>query len=252
MKTTLKGGFLFLLHMAQKIIIVGASSGIGRELAILLSKSGNKVGVTARRDKLLNQLAVDYPNAVVPMVFDCTSENAIENFESLIKMIGGLDLFIFSSGTGDLNESLDDDIEQMTNKLNVLAFSKIIGWALRFFQTQGFGHLVAISSIGGLRGSGIAPSYNASKAYQINYLEGLRQKAVKSKLEIIVTDVRPGFVDTNMAKGEGKFWVAPPKKAAEQILRAIKRKKDTVYVTKRWKIIALILKILPTWLYKRM
>ncbi|MGW9684768.1 SDR family NAD(P)-dependent oxidoreductase [Flagellimonas sp. 2504JD1-5] len=238
--------------MEQKAIIVGASSGIGRELALTLAHSGFKVGVTGRREELLDQLANDYPNSFIPKAFDCTKENVIENLETLVENLGGLDLFIFSSGTGDLNESLDDGIEQMTNNLNVLAFSKILGWAFRFFQKQGFGHLAAISSIGGLRGSGIAPSYNASKAYQINYLEGLRQKAVKSKLKITVTDIRPGFVDTAMAKGDGKFWVAPPKKAAKQMYSALQRKKDKVYVTKRWRIIALILKILPTWLYKRM
>ena len=111
---------------------------------------------------------------------------------------------------------------------------------------------MAISSIAGLRGSGIAPSYNASKAYQINYLEGFRQKAAKAKLQIAVTDVRPGFVDTDMAKGDGKFWVAPPQRAAKQIFSAIIGKKDRVYITKRWRLIAIILKILPTWVYKRM
>ncbi|MGX1928245.1 SDR family NAD(P)-dependent oxidoreductase [Flagellimonas sp. 2504JD4-2] len=238
--------------MEQKAIVIGASSGIGRELAIILSQNGYQTGIVGRREELLVQLNKDYPNAFVPKALDCTSENVIESLEALVENLDGLDLLVFSSGTGDLNEPLNDQIEQMTNNLNVIAFSKVVGWAFKFFQNQGHGHLVAISSVGGLRGSRIAPSYNASKAYQINYLEGLRQKAAKSKLTITVSDVRPGFVDTAMAKGDGKFWVAPPKKAAKQIYNAIKRKKDRVYVTKRWRIIALILKILPTWLYKRM
>jgi short-subunit dehydrogenase len=60
--------------------------------------------------------------------------------------------------------------------------------------------------VAGIRGSRQAPSYNATKSYQINYLEGLRQKSRKS---IFVTDIRPGLVDTDMAKGEGLFWVMP-------------------------------------------
>ena len=111
---------------------------------------------------------------------------------------------------------------------------------------------MAISSVGGLRGSRIAPSYNASKAFQINYLEGLRQKATKLKTDIFVTDIRPGFVDTAMAKGEGQFWVASVQKSTNQILDAINKKKKIVYITKRWKLIGIILKRLPRVIYDNM
>jgi len=123
---------------------------------------------------------------------------------------------------------------------------------MKFFKSQGHGHLVNISSIEGIRGNGLAPSYNATKAYQINYLEGLRLNVSKSKLPIFVTDVRPGFVDTAMAKGEGLFWVAPVKKAADQIYGAIKRKKNVVYVSKRWRLIGYILKAIPYSMLKRL
>jgi short-subunit dehydrogenase len=108
---------------------------------------------------------------------------------------------------------------------------------------------VAISSVAGLRGSSIAPAYNATKAFQINYLEGLRQKAAKLNSQFFVTDIRPGFVDTAMAKGEGQFWVASVDKAVDQILAAIKKKKKIVYVTKRWKLVADILKMIPARIY---
>ena len=112
--------------------------------------------------------------------------------------------------------------------------------------------LVVITSVGGLRGSGIAPAYNATKAYQINYLEGLRQKASKLEGQIFVTDVRPGFVDTDMAKGEGQFWVSEPEKAAKQIYTSIRRRKKISYITKRWLLIAILLKLMPKFLYDRM
>ncbi len=117
------------------------------------------------------------------------------------KLIDGLDHLILSSGTGYLNENLDFEIENKTNSLNVNAFTEIVDWAFNYFEKQGKGYLVVISSIAGLRVSWIAPAYNASKAYQINYLEGLRQKATKTKKPIYITDIRPGFVDTDMAKG---------------------------------------------------
>jgi short-subunit dehydrogenase len=119
------------------------------------------------------------------------------------------------------------------------------------FERQNSGHLVAITSAGGLRGEPMAPAYSATKAYQINYMEALRKKAFKKGVHIVVTDIRPGLVDTAMAKGEGLFWVMPVEKVASQIIAAIRKKKSKVYVTKRWHILAIINKYLPYCLYKR-
>lgn len=236
----------------KKAIIVGASSGIGNSLAEVLIENDYKVGITGRRKTILESLKKSNPNRISISAFDCTEGNNSKKLEELAAQLGGLDLLILSAGTGDLNETLDYGIEHTTNQLNVIAFTEIVNWAFHYFKKQGKGHLVAISSIGGLRGSRIAPAYNASKAYQINYLEGLRQKAKHSKNQIYVTDVRPGFVDTNMAKGEGQFWVATKEKAAKQIYGFIKRKKTVGYVTKRWRLISLLLKIVPNGIYKRM
>jgi len=120
------------------------------------------------------------------------------------------------------------------------------------FEQQGHGHLVAITSAGGLRGEPMAPAYSATKAYQINYMEALRKKAYKAGGKITVTDVRPGLVDTAMAKGEGLFWVMPVEKVARQIYTAIRNKNSKIYVTKRWHLLAAINKKLPFKLYKRM
>jgi hypothetical protein len=140
------------------------------------------------------------------------------------------------------NVELDFTIKKCTIERNVLGFTCIADWAFNYFEKQKFGHLVAISSIAGIRGNRQATSYNATKAYQINYLEGLRQKAKNLKMKIFVTDIRPGFVNTAMAKGEGLFWVSSVEKASKQICNAILKKKKIVYITKRWKLIAFILK----------
>lgn len=236
----------------KKVIVVGATSGIGNELAKILVNNGYKVGITGRRKAELQKLQKSNPENYEISSFDCTTENNSEKLSELTKQIGGLDLLILSSGTGDLNEELDFEIENKTNVLNVIAFTEIVDWSFNYFQKQGKGHLVAISSIAGIRGSRIAPAYNASKAYQINYLEGLRQKATKTKMPIFVTDVRPGFVDTAMAKGEIQFWKATKDKAAKQIFRIIKRKKGVGYVTKRWRIIAILLQLIPDGILKKM
>ena len=236
----------------RKAIIIGATSGIGNEVAKILVKNGYKVGITGRRETELERLKESSPNNYVISSFDCTTEDNSEKLLELTDRVGGLDLLILSSGTGDFNEDLNFDIENETNQLNVIAFTEIVDWAFNYFQKQRKGHLVAISSIAGIRGSRIAPAYNASKAYQINYLEGLRQKATKTKEPIHITDIRPGFVDTDMAKGEGKFWVAKKEEAAQQIFGVIKKKKMVAYVTKRWWVIAKLLQLIPNGIYKRM
>ncbi|MDD4032872.1 MAG: SDR family NAD(P)-dependent oxidoreductase [Bacteroidales bacterium] len=237
----------------QKAIIIGATSGIGKGLAKKLVNENYSVGITGRRTELLDKLKSQNPSLFYTKTLDITDTNrVVENLEDLAKQLGGLDLLIISSGTGDLNDKLDYEIEKRAIETNVLGFTCIANWAFNYFEIQKAGHLVAITSVSGLRGSRVAPAYNATKAYQINYLEGLRQKANKLKTQIFVTDIRPGFVDTAMAKGEGQFWVASVDKATNQIIDAIKKKKKIVYVTKRWKLIGTILKRIPRPLYDRM
>lgn len=235
----------------KKAIIVGASSGIGLELAKILVDNNYKVGITGRRKEALEKLRSSKPSSYEVAVFDATTMNNPESLTQLSHSLGGIDLLIISAGTGELNPTLDYDLERPTIDLNVSAFTQIADWGYQYFHEKKDGHLVAITSIGGLRGGRHAPAYNASKAYQINYLEGLRQKAFSDKLDLTITDIRPGFVDTAMAKGEGQFWVAPPQKAARQIMKLIKRKKSVGYVTKRWIVFALLLKLLPRFMFRR-
>lgn len=237
----------------KKAIIIGATSGIGKELAKVLVENGYIVAITGRRTELLEKLKSEKLNSYIVKTFDITDTKVtVEKLEELTSELGGLDLLILSSGTGDINDKLDFEIEKRTINTNVIGFTCIADWTFNYFEKQKFGHLVAISSIGGLRGSRQAPSYYATKAYQINYLEGLRQKATKLKEHIFITDVRPGLVNTEMAKGEGLFWVMPVEKTVRQIFGAIKKKRKIAYVTKRWGLIAKILKRIPRPIYDRM
>jgi short-subunit dehydrogenase len=237
----------------KKAIVLGASSGIGREIALLLAAEGYSVGITGRRFEMLTELSSKNQEVFIPQQMDISFlEDTVNLLNELVSKLGGMDLLVLSSGTGDINEMLNFDIEKRTIDTNVKGFTNIVDWAYQFFKNQNSGHLVAITSIAGLRGNGSAPAYNATKAFQINYLEGLRQKVHKQKIPIIITDIRPVFVDTDMAKGDGKFWVSTIEKASRQIVKAIHRKKKVVYVTKRWRIIALILRVLPRFIYDRM
>lgn len=238
--------------MNKNAIIIGASSGIGKALSLELSRNGYTLGLCARRLTLLQEIKKSISSDTHIQQMDITdTAQAEKGFLRLIDQMGGADLVVICAGTGHINPDLDTGLSLDTVNTNVIGFTAIANSAFRYFQNSGAGHLAAISSVAALRGSAEAPSYNASKAYMSNYLDGLRLKASKDNLDITVTEIRPGFVDTDMAKGEGLFWVSSPQKAAEQILKAIKDKKSYAYVTKRWRLMAWLIRIMPDMLYKK-
>ncbi|MBI2415308.1 MAG: SDR family NAD(P)-dependent oxidoreductase [Candidatus Kerfeldbacteria bacterium] len=231
----------------KKAIIIGASSGIGRALASVLAKHGYELGITARRLEKLHELKQTMTSPVYCSAMDVSQPNqAVVTFQALVQTMGGADLVIISAGTGYLNTELDYDKEQQTIAVNVSGFVAIADAAFNYFVQTGWpGHIVGISSIAAWRGGYEAPAYNASKAFVSNYLQGLRALAKKKHYQITVTDIQPGFVDTPMAKSTQKFWVAPAAIAARQIFLAIERKKKRAYVTRRWRLIAWLFKLLP-------
>ena len=237
----------------KKAIVIGASSGIGRELAKVLAQNRYEVGVMARRLHLLNELRKEIKGEFYVREIDVAdTETAIGTLKNFIKEMGGADLVVITAGTGDINNDLNWRLENEAIKTNVTGFAALANVAIHHFMERGSGHLVGISSIAALRGGRESPAYNASKAFQSNYMEGLRQKIKHLRLPITVTDIKPGFVQTAMAKGEGIFWAAPASKAAKQIYDAIKRKQTHAYITRRWRLIAWLLKIMPAKLYERL
>ena len=229
---------------------MGASSGMGKELAKILSGKGYIIGLAARRIDLLDELQKALPNKTFIKQIDISkAQDAELQFKEMITEMGGVDLVVISSGYGDLNSKLKWPIEKETIDVNVTGFALIAGISMRHFMERGSGHLVGISSIAALRGQRSAPSYAASKAFVSNYMEGLRHMAIKSGKPIFVTDVQPGFVKTPMSKGNNLFWISTAEKAANQIYNTIAKKKSHAYITKRWRLIAWILKIVPDWVY---
>jgi len=227
-------------------LIIGASSGIGKELAKLLVADNYKVIITGRREKLLKEIQKAAPEKYIIKAHDVTDLISCDKlFENLKNEFKTLDLIVYSSGVGEANYTLDWEKELPTLSTNVLAASKIYGLAYNLFRNQGYGHLVGISSIASIRGNRYTPAYFASKAFQANYLESLYMKGKRSKAKIDVTDIQPGFVNTAMALG-ATFWMASLEKATKQIYIAIKNKKRKAYITKRWRLIAFVLKIVPT------
>ena len=236
----------------MNIVIIGATSGIGKALFEKYANEDNRIGIVGRRAHLLDELCLQYPAKTIPAKADITKLEEIEQaINALHKDLGHIDLAIVCAGIGEINATLNYAVERPTIETNVVGWTVVIDILYHIFEQQCYGHLVAITSAGGLRGEAMAPAYSATKAYQINYMEALRKKAFKNGSQIAVTDIRPGLVDTAMAKGEGLFWVMPVEMVASQIIAAIRKKKSKAYVTKRWRILAIITKILPYCLYKR-
>ncbi|MEO8765045.1 MAG: SDR family NAD(P)-dependent oxidoreductase [Ginsengibacter sp.] len=235
----------------QKIIIVGATSGIGRELAKMYASKGFLVGATGRRMELLRSLQEEFPQNIFIECFDVTGKENIPHFRSLIEKLSGLDILVYNSGYGETSKELDWGIEYKTTQISVNGFIEIVCYGFNYFLNQGHGHIACTSSIAAIRGNSMAPAYSAGKAFESTYMEGLYLKARKLQKNISVTDIQPGFVDTHLAKGDRKFWVVPVAKAAVQIYEAIHRKKKRAYITKRWAIIAWLLKYMPGFIYNR-
>lgn len=239
--------------MMKKAIIIGASSGIGRALAHVLSEKGYYVGIASRREELLSELQQELPQkSYIKRVDVVQTKHAQETIYELIREMDGVELIVFCSGTGHVNPDLNWRLEKETIDVNVTGFCAMANLAMHYFNEKGYGHFVSISSIAAIRGNDAAPAYNASKAFMSHYLQGLNKRCVKSGKPIVVTDILPGFVDTEMAKSTSKFWVATPRGAALQIYDAIVRKKKVAYVTKRWRLIAWALKFMPDFFYNKL
>jgi short-subunit dehydrogenase len=239
-------------HSGRTAVIIGASSGIGEALAHQLNHEGWRLGLLARRLDRLEALRQRLSPETVVRRIDVAHSDAAAILESVLEELGGVDLVIISAGTGHLNPDLKVDLDVDTVTVNVLGFMKTAHVAMQHFLRRGHGHLVGISSVAALRGNRAAAAYAASKAFQSVYLDGLRDLARHSGLPIAVTEVQPGFVDTAMMKTDRplpalarRLLVSSPEVAAQQIVRAIRKRAKHAYVTRRYALAALALKVLP-------
>lgn len=237
----------------NKAIIIGATSGIGKSLAFELSKNGYEVGITGRRTELLEQISNEISSRVYFRNMDVTqTKKAITTFSELIEEMDGVDLVIINAGIGNNNRDYLWEFERQTIDINIRGFTAIANAAFNYFEKQEHGHIVGISSVAAHFSNGKATAYNASKAFVSNYLKGLRYKAYQKRTNIIITDIRPGFVATPMTENnKGMFWVINADKAAKLILRAIRNRKNEAYIPARWRAIAWLLNIVPENIFKR-
>ena len=235
----------------QKIIIIGATSGIGRALAEIYLGKNYTVGITGRRLHLLDEIKSTYPEYVHTACFDVRGDENVVHLSNLIKEMNGVDLFIYNAGIGSVSEKLDWQKDKDTYETNVKGFIEMTNYMFNYFIEQGYGHIAATSSVASQRGNSFAPAYSASKAFMSVYMEGLHMKARRLKANIHITDIQPGFVKTKDATENARFWVISADKAATLIEKAISRKKWRAYIPSRWWLVAQLMKNVPGWVYHR-
>lgn len=236
----------------KKAIIVGASSGIGMEVAKVLLSDGWQLGIAARREDKLLELKTMAPERIKVMAIDVTQPDAGERLLCLIDELGGMDLYFHASGIGRQNRNLEADIELRTMGTNAVGFTRMIGTAYRYFAQRGEGHIAAITSIAGTKGLGPAPAYSATKALQATYLQALEQQSRQSGLRIRFTDIRPGFVDTALLNGDFKYpMLLQPAAVARDIVGSIYKRRHVRIIDLRYRILTFFWRLIPNWLWRR-
>ncbi|MEG0948244.1 MAG: SDR family NAD(P)-dependent oxidoreductase [Bacteroidales bacterium] len=229
----------------KRIIIIGATSGIGLEVAKLYVAKGWKVGVAGRRNDALLEFQTIAPSQIEIQALDITNADASDKLQELIEKMGGADLFLLSSGIGYQNPALDPTIELNTAETNVTGFIRMINTIYHFFKQQNRGHIAVISSIAGTKGLGIAPAYSATKRFQNHYIESLSQLANMTKANIRFTDIRPGFVATAILKDRSYPLLMTPEQVAQCVVSALEQQKKVVIIDWRYAILVFFWRLIP-------
>lgn len=235
----------------KQAIIVGASSGLGWELAIQLADKGYQLGVMGRREALLNKLVEKLPGTHFIQSTDVSNaEQSQTELEELIARMGDVELIVLSSGVGLFENKLEWAAEREMIDVNVRGFAALTIVAMEHFTRRGAGHLAGISSMAAHIFGAKTVTYHATKAFVSNYLAGMRQRAIRSGLPITITTIEPGFIKTPMVHGN-PLWMAPVEKGVTQMVAGLLKKKNHIYITKRWRYVALVADLMPHWLLRK-
>lgn len=237
----------------KRIVIVGATSGIGLEVAKRCIREGWQVGAAGRREEALATLQASAPGQVVTEPIDILRDDAPEHLARLIDKLGGMDIYLHSSGVGSRNTELRPEIEINTLRTNGEGFVRMVTAAFDWFRTHGGGHLAIISSIAGTKGLGSAPAYSATKRMQNTYIDALAQLAHMKGYDIRFTDIRPGFVATPLLHDGAHYpMLMQVDRVAERIMQVLKSQKRRVVIDRRYALLVFGWKLLPQGLWERM
>ncbi|WP_294743955.1 SDR family NAD(P)-dependent oxidoreductase [uncultured Prevotella sp.] len=239
----------------RRAIIIGATSGIGLEVAKVLAKKGWLVGIAGRRQELLEQIQQEHQNIVATEQIDVTQSDAPDHLQTLIENLGGMDLYFHSSGIGYQNTELDMERELATVETNAVGMTRMVGAAFHYFEAHPGqkGQIAVISSIAGTKGLGAAPAYSATKRYVNHYLECLTQLChIRRLRHISIHDIRPGFVRTALISGGNYPLQLDAAKVAQQIVKKLEQRRAIITIDWRYRLLVFFWRLIPRWLWVRM
>lgn len=236
----------------SRIIVMGASSGMGYEAARRYILEGNVVGIAARRTGPLKELQAIAPERVFFSQIDITTAQAPAQLMDLIGRMGGLDLYFHASGIGKQNKTLEPGMELKTVETNCFGMTNMVDAVFHYFEGHGGGQIAVITSIAGTKGLGPAPSYSASKAYECTYIQAMEQLANARKLNIRFTDLRPGFVRTPFLSGSSYPMLMETEPAVKEMLRAVKKGRHVWVTDWRYRIFTGLWQLIPRFIWRRL
>lgn len=236
----------------KRVVIVGATSGIGYESAKIFLQQGYVVGLAGRREENLKTLLEEYPKTSYSKQIDITSPEAPKQLVELIEEMGGMDIYLHVSGIGYQNISLDQQIEIDTVKTNCLGLTQMATTAYQYLSQNGGGQIAVVSSIAGTKGLGIAPSYSATKRYQSHYLQCLTQLSRMRNDNITFTDIRPGFVDTPLLRKANYPMKMRADYVAKKLYKAVLRKKRVAIIDWKYSLLVFFWRLIPSFLWERL
>ena len=238
----------------KKIVIVGASSGIGFQVAADFARAGWRVGMAARRLEPMQAIKDQYPDHVEIASIDVTAPDAPQRFADLIEAIDGMDTLLFCSGTGFTDPELDDARIVNTLEVNVVGFARIVAEAYKYFRATASveqGQIAVITSVAATKGLGIAASYSASKRFQVQFINSLEQLAYTQQVNVAFTDIRPGFVRTPILRDDRSYpMIMSVAEAAKLVERAVVARKRVAVIDSRWRIVAGLSSLIPQRLWR--
>lgn len=232
----------------RSAIVMGATSGIGYEVALILARRGWRIGVAGRRGDILAKMSGEIDGVVAYEVIDVNTHEAVDGLHKLIDKLGGMDLYFHSSGIGYQNTALDADKEFTTIETNCLGMARLVGEAFRYFERhpETDGQIAVISSIARTKGLGAAPAYSASKRFTSHYLESLCQlTSIRNIRNIHITDIRPGFVKTPLIEGSNFPMQLDARKVAVSIVDGIERRKPVITINWIYRLLVFFWQMIP-------
>ena len=246
--------------MSENVLILGATSGIAKELSRLLAERGCSLVLAGRDrqelDKSADDLRLRHRVRVDVEIFDALNfaghDGLISRCLSRPEPIDGV-ILCYGSLPDQRQTEIDVGEARRAIDVNFTSAVAILNPLASYLESRRSGYLVAISSVAGDRGRQSNYTYGAAKAGLTAYLAGLRNRLYRSGVHVLT--VKPGFVDTPMTQGiinPNSPLVASPKRVARDIDRAIRRRRNVIYTPWFWRPILLVVRLVPEFVFKRL